>query len=117
MNLKDLIENAGYETRSYSGRCMYGATCLGVELDDRLGDFFASILDAIASLGEEERDEALDLASAFRSMKTDSMGRGTIVYFESVPFKDEKEADEDSEDENSDYTLTNPGRERFGGAG
>lgn len=98
MNLRDLIEEAGYETRSYSGRCMYGATCLGVELEDRLGDFFASLLDAIANLQEEDRDEALDLAHEFRSMKTDSMGRGMIVYFESVPYVADADVEDDDEE-------------------
>lgn len=119
MDLKDLIEDAGYEVRSYSGRGMYGKTCLAFSTDDRLGDVVASILDAIAAYTEMDRELALDLASDFRSMKSDSMGLGRIFYFESVDFE-EPETFEDDEDEESDgerYATTNPDRERFGGAG
>ena len=35
--LKDIIEMAGYETRSYSGRGMYGKECLAFTVDGRVG--------------------------------------------------------------------------------
>ncbi len=100
MNLQTLIEEAGYETRSYSGRGMYGDTCLGFECNERIGDVIASLLDVISSMDEEGRDEALDLAHEFRHMKSDSMGRGSIYYFEGVPFEgDSEDADEEESEE------------------
>lgn len=78
--LQDVLESTIDGVRSYSGRGMYGRSCLGVETDD-LGDLFAAVLEELE--GEEDTQ---DVQPAFKSMRTDSMGRGTIVYFPSVPF-------------------------------
>jgi len=101
--LQQLFDEAEIETRSYSGRSMYGKECLAVDLNKGLGDFIADVLYAMQSqLGGEAHDE---IAEAFRGMATDSMGRGIIVYFPGVPFEvdDEEgaEGDDDVEDENA----------------
>jgi len=94
--LQQLFDEADIETRSYSGRSMYGKECLAVDLDKGLGDFIAKILYAMQSqLGGEAHDE---IAEAFRGMTTDQMGRGVIVYFPGVPFEVDGEADEEDED-------------------
>ena len=89
-----ILENSGtdeFEARSYSGRCMYGETCLGVTTGGgNLGRLFALIVE---SADEDNREE---LGETLRSMATDSMGRGTIVYFPGTPYVGEEE-DEDGE--------------------
>jgi|GEM_PF-2775330 len=72
-----------FEIRGYSGRAMYGAECLGVEFDGRLGHVLSELVRYAAGL---ERDDAQELADALRDMRTDSMGRGTIAYFPDVHF-------------------------------
>lgn len=85
MNLQTLIQDAGYEVRSYSGRGMSGKECLGVDLDPNqtIMEFFADLLDACP----QDEGFALDIISdALRIAKTDSMGLGSIVYWPGVPF-------------------------------
>lgn len=80
--LQKLLEEAGHETRSYSGRGMYGNHCLGVEVSD-VGDLVGSVVE---QLGEEEDPGYETIALAFRTMRTDGMGLDVIVYFTGVPY-------------------------------
>ncbi len=89
--LQEILESTVDGVRSYSGRAMYGRSCLGVETND-IGDLFAAVLEEV-----EGDDDTREIQEAFRDMRTDAMGRGTIVYFPNVPFVDEEEEDEDHE--------------------
>lgn len=81
---QQILEAAGYVTRSYSGRGMSGRECLSVTLpgDEMMGRFFADVLEAIDA---EETDPA---AHAFRRMRTDSLGKGTVAYFPGEKFQE-----------------------------
>lgn len=98
--LQMMLDEAGIETRSYSGRGMYGKECLGADIDrGGLGSFMADVIMGMeAHVAAENREE---IAEAFRSMSTDSMGLGMIVYFPGVPYEGdtESEDDEDGDDE------------------
>lgn len=83
MTLQEIFEQAGLKTRSYSGRGMYGAHCLGVAVDD-LGTFFSVIVESIRSNGPGTHDI---VSKAFQGMKTDQLGLGLIVYFPSIPWE------------------------------
>ena len=85
ITLKQLIEDAGYETRSYSGRGMYGAECLAfIAEDGRELYAVASIVSQVVSHKDRE-----NLAGQFAGVRTDSMGRDSIiVYFPRVPFEE-----------------------------
>lgn len=90
--LQAILESTVDGVRSYSGRGMYGRSCLGVDTDD-LGDLFAAVLEEVE--GEEDTQ---DVQLAFKSMCTDAMGLGTIVYFPAIPFvgdDDEEETDDE----------------------
>lgn len=103
-----IIEDAGYKTRTYSGRSMCGKYCLGVDIKDK--DVFTFISGVLESAMEYQT--ALDLrvkddytafeelAEAFRNTYTDSLGRGQIVYFPGIEFVgDEDENEDENEDE------------------
>src|ERR1019366_838709 len=91
-----LIEEAGYETRSYSGRGMYGKTCLGVDLEGgNLGRLLGDLVEMTAT-SDAPGDAVEIVAEGLRSMQTDSMGRGMIVYFEEVAYTDESAEGADS---------------------
>lgn len=77
-----------YNVRNdYSGRGMYGETCFGVSGADEftLGVIFHRLMG----------DTAVELANR---ANTDTLGRGTIVYFPGVKLEDFVEY-EDDEDE------------------
>ncbi len=70
----------------YSGRGMYGGTCWGLRLDNAadVGLFYFQ-LGALA-FDHQENDETGafdmdDVAEMVRRSASDSLGRGTIVYF------------------------------------
>jgi hypothetical protein len=87
--------------RSYSGRCMYGRNCLGIDGD--MASIVANLVSTAMELALEKKlsfDEREEISSVLGAMRTDSMGRGTIVYFPQVEFVGED--DEDSEEDSSD---------------
>lgn len=86
MTLQELIEDLGYETRSYSGRGMYGRECLGVTVEDPI----SFTLELGYAIGQEETSELP------RRTSWDSMGLDYIVYFPNVPYDGEDE-DEDED--------------------
>ena len=103
--LQLLLESTDHadNIRSYSGRAMYGKPCLGVTTSS-LGDLIADVMWAAAEWTQDEPDfdrDVAEAAEAFRSMRTDSMGHDTIVYFPSVPFLDE-DADVEEGEEGED---------------
>ena len=83
--LQDIIEMAGYETRSYSGRGMYGKECLAFTVDGRAEEFAvaADLMNAALDAGEDFVVVEPVLA-AMRGIRTDSMGLGTVFYFPGV---------------------------------
>ena len=86
--LQELLEDNGVETRSYSGRCMYGRTCLGVDCDG-----LEDLLIAVASGVNDDNRE--DVVYALRGLRSDSMGMGVIVYFPNVEYDDPDAEDEE----------------------
>ena len=85
MTLQELIEDLGYETRSYSGRGMYGRECLGVTVDNPI--FFA------LELGQEigANEDCGNWGKNLPRISWDSMGLDYIVYFPNVPYDEENE--------------------------
>jgi hypothetical protein len=100
--LQSIIEEAGFTCRSYSGRCMYGKKCLGVEVNGPFGEFFSNLVEPIADLARGDGIRAYrdveDVAEGIRSMATDNMGLDMIVYFKEVPFFDEDHDEEELEE-------------------
>lgn len=89
-----------FAPRTYSGRGMYGAQCLGIDID-RVGQIME--LAAILMDAGLETDALVNLGD---TMHTDSMGRGMIIYWPSIKLTDEEKqmlkALEDAEDEDED---------------
>ena len=80
--LFDLIENAGYEPREYSGRGMYGRKCIGYTVErGTVIRSVANLMFAAACNG----DDLEALCSEFSNAQNDEMGRNSvIVYFPAV---------------------------------
>ena len=94
--LQTAIESHGeYTCRAYSGRMMFGRNCLGVVVENGdIGNLIAHIVDNL-----DETTQG-DIADGVRSMRTDSMGLQTIVYFPSVSYIDpDVFADDNCDDE------------------
>lgn len=79
------------EPRAYSGRSMFGRTCVGVELDARAGHTNLCHLGAaIMCFGfvdglDEDPDELIKVLS---TTTTDELGRGLIVYWPDEPYEE-----------------------------
>ena len=75
----DSLSEGAFEPRGdYSGRGMYGETCLGFDGPRGAGvTLGAAIMYTLGVLGDDP-DTALEMAAAGT---TDSMGLGTIYYF------------------------------------
>lgn len=87
-DLQEIVEDAGYETHSYSGRGMYGSKCLSFNLESGENEFdaFLTIAEAIQSYAESSDDglELEDITPYFMGAKSDSMGLGTVIYFPEI---------------------------------
>lgn len=91
--LQNLLESLEMNCSSYSGRGMMGKHCLSVDLRDcTLGNFFATIL---SEVDDNDKDE---VAEAFEDMKTDSLGKGMVVYFPKVTYEEGDGESDDGED-------------------
>jgi len=95
--LCEVIESAGYDARSYSGRGMYGRTCVGVTTDDSSFTLAAKLVrEAFDLLGDDEAYRfADDLADL--SVSEDAMGLSTIVYFPRVAWPADEDGDEEDD--------------------
>ncbi len=110
------------QARSYSGRGMYGKTCLGfsvasgVNLLGFAGSVLSGLSDQIYS-GEGEDTEYDDdryiscvreFSEMLQNARWDNLGLGTIIYFPDVDWKNSYDGDdssseeEDSDDEDGD---------------
>lgn len=101
--LIELIEDAGHEPQSYSGRCMYGRRCVGVTVgpDAMLGLGAALAASAVGGLDYEREDaealydavdrEATQVERLMRDARWDNMGRDYIVYWPDVEWPSDKE--------------------------
>lgn len=70
----------------YSGRAMFGRTCVGFTLDRDVTPlaFFGRLLEAANDMSAEDREEVLlVLPEMMRDARTDAMGLGAILYFPS----------------------------------
>ena len=75
----------GYETRSYSGRGMFGKECLGITVDNPLHD----VQEIAYQLGLNNGDmdaEPEEIIKLPKSVSWDQMGTRYIVYWPQVPY-------------------------------
>lgn len=95
LDLKQIVEDAGFDARSYSGRGMYGLKRLSFNLEREENEFDAilSIAESIKSYIESLSDEPEfeDVTAYFMGAKSDSMGLGTVVYFPNIEWEEVEE--------------------------
>ena len=81
INSCDLIEkfcngrDGCYFRTDYSGRFMYGRTCVGIVIDDRVYETIVSLCDILHESGIECVSDMLGI------IHSDSMGLSQIIYF------------------------------------
>lgn len=108
MNIGSERDEMPHICKGYSGRSMYGKTCLGIISDNPVCDIAQlalAALDEADSFCDEERAEAFMriVSSALTNARTDSMGRSTIVYFPGVDVpSDEMEVEDEDEDKDNE---------------
>lgn len=94
----ELFENADFNVRKYSGRFMYGKSCVGIEVDS-----ISSLCGEIAEITADIDDEDLrrEFARAIKKMRTDEMGLAYIAYFPQMKWPEDMidESEDDFEDE------------------
>jgi hypothetical protein len=100
--VRELFEDAQYETRSYSGRCMYGENCLAVYTDSA-SEAVTVILDVVQACAENgSAEDVLELVAKLRGSRTDSMGRSVVVYWPDISWADCGGDGTDEEEEDHD---------------
>lgn len=91
--LEEIIENAGYETRRYSGRFMYGKECVAFEVPQEeefgaIAEIIYSYVDANFADTDKFWEGLQSLNRIIESMKLDEMGRDNyILYFPQVKYE------------------------------
>lgn len=93
--LLDLLKALGLKIMSYSGRFMYGDTCLGFVVD-RDTSLYGTIANLAASLADDGAPLD-DITILFSGMRSDDLGLDTICYFPHVDAP-ESEAEDRSDD-------------------
>lgn len=89
-NIETALNGDG-EIRAYSGRNMYGKSCLGIVSDDPVKCLLAL---ARNLMDMDERDTLTMLVETWN--RQDSMGRNaTVTYFPNLAMDDDEDMDED----------------------
>ena len=66
---------------NYSGRGMFGKTCLGITVEN--------LEKALFKLGRMATSEDLEFVTELENFRTDNLGRDYIIYFPSIECEDE----------------------------
>lgn len=82
--LRELLEEAGFDPVSYSGRGMYGKKCIGIEVN--------STENAMLDLGYSAANSSVT-SERIAKPHVDNMGRDFIVYWPNVEWLSEWDKD------------------------
>lgn len=87
--LEELYGEFDYSIRSYSGRGMYGKSCLAI-VGNRI-----NLLELGFLIRDNDYDENIDTGELSK-YQTDDMGLGTVYYWPKIPFvgEDEKSSED-----------------------
>jgi hypothetical protein len=97
-HFQKLVENSGYQSRSYQGRGM-NHPCLGIDLQRvTVGRFLYDVLEQIKH-DDQMLDDLDALQNAIENFQLDQLGKGIIIYFPSVEHE-EDDPEEEGESEN-----------------
>lgn len=95
--IRELFDDAQYDIRAYSGRCMYGEHCLAVTTDSA-SEAATVVLDVVQACAENgTAEDVLELVSRLRGSRTDSMGRSVVVYWPDIKMADAEPEEEEYE--------------------
>ena len=95
--IKETADNHGWSVRSYSGRAMYGKTCVGITCNSSTAKVVIAILqDLYHTENNSLMEEAFSLLS---NPREDSMGYGRIVYWPDMKWEDSFEESSNDEEE------------------
>lgn len=79
-----MIEDAGFEVRSYSGRGMYGNECVAIHTERDVAEIFLYIV--AGNLGKENIGDLIEELIDYRE---DELGLNKIVYFPHMKWPDD----------------------------
>lgn len=84
MTFQTFLEDLGYDTRSYSGRSMYGKECLAITVEDITKAIWeiAYALGSENALAEDHHEEIPQP----KGIRWDSMGLQYVIYWPNVPY-------------------------------
>lgn len=86
------IDTDAFREKGYSGRGMYGRSCPGVDLDNFSGLVLLMVaagrMAEARDLDDDQTGERFDAEEFARTVCTDSMGMGIIVYWPSLTLND-----------------------------
>lgn len=93
--IQELLEVSELTVRSYSGRGMFGKTCLGVETNS-FEEVSAALFFQLAEVTNLPfasevwftEETMKEISAGLLGAKTDSLGKRMIVYFPNIPFVD-----------------------------
>jgi 3D (Asp-Asp-Asp) domain-containing protein len=85
--LKEAIDEYS-DAYAYSGRGMYGATCLGFNIADN-SKILSVIIEIVARFVEISKtndivENVYHLVNIFEDYGQDDMGKGTVIYFPTI---------------------------------
>jgi hypothetical protein len=85
---QEILQQAGYKVREYSGRTMGRETCLSVAGDNvSQATLLGDLIDSVEHLSRNDWcDHVAVIVEALRETKEDAMGKGTVTYWPRIKF-------------------------------
>ena len=74
----ELLRDAGFKPRSYSGRGMYGKECVAISAESEAGAGYA------IARQNATKDYEINLDMIMNRVKTDSLGKSVVLYWPSL---------------------------------
>lgn len=91
--IREVQTDEEIEARSYSGRGMYGESCVGVTCDNPFKVIAELAFMAGSDVAEENYSLAQDILQALGETRSDSMGRSTIIYWPRIKWVEQEDAE------------------------
>lgn len=80
--LTTVIADAGFEPKSYSGRGMYGKSCVGINVENPIEAIIDIVETAWDSYNDDDDSEGFrKFLNEIKEARTDSLGTGYIMYW------------------------------------
>lgn len=85
--IKQAAEECGLTVMAYSGRGMFGRSCLGISCETSVIDVLLEMVQ-VRIWWDDDPDDTEQFIEALKGAQTDSLGLGQVVYWPNISWEE-----------------------------